>query len=120
VIGDAELPGVGQEYGNDVPRHYARRNQAARHALDCVPIFGVRELAVAGCIDERGFLRMVAAGVEDYVVQEEILRISVELRAKHASAILAEIWGTSMNWFRKQRHQLQVDVRLLSVLQTNS
>src|ERR1700680_217449 len=88
VIGSAEFPGVWQEDGDNLPRAQSSGDQAASERFDCISVFGIGEAASAGGIDEGDLLRVVPAGGEDQIVEEEVGRVGVGLGAARVGAIM--------------------------------
>ena len=62
-------------------------DEATSERFDCISVFGVGEAAFAGGIDEGDLLRVTPAGGEDQIVEEEVVRVGVELGAEHAGTI---------------------------------
>jgi hypothetical protein len=84
VEGRAEFPGVAQEYRNHLARLDAGGGETARERLDDFSVLGIGETASTRTVYDRGLLRISTAGVEYQVMEKEVLRICVELRAQHA------------------------------------
>ena len=55
--------------------------RAARNGLDGLSVFGIGQAATAGSIDQGGLGGIAAAGVENEIVQKEIVGIGVEFGA---------------------------------------
>jgi len=83
VIGDRELPGVGEKDRDDFAGLEPRGDESASEGLNVVAVFGVRETAVAGRVNESSFAGNAAAGFQNDVVNEAAGRIGVQLGAKH-------------------------------------
>ena len=81
VIGDGELPGVGEEDGDDFAGVEAGGDEAVGQRLDELSIFCIGEAAAAGSIDKGGFGGVAAAGIEDDIVEESAGGIGEELGA---------------------------------------
>ena len=63
VIGDRELPGVGEEDGDHFAGSESSGDEAAGEALDQTAVFGEGEAAVAGGVDQRQ-LRWIVLAIE--------------------------------------------------------
>jgi hypothetical protein len=84
VVRGAELPTVPEENGDHFAGLDAIRQQAAGHGLYDVSIFGVRQAASAGSVNQSGLLRIAATGVEHQIMQKKVVRVGVKLRSQHA------------------------------------
>ena len=83
MVGGGEFPGVREEDGDDFAGFESGGDQAAGEAFDGFAIFGIGEAAVDGRVEQGGFVGEFSAGVEDEVVEEEVVGIGVELGAQH-------------------------------------
>ena len=62
VVGDGELPGIGEENRDDFARLESGAYKSAGQGFDQLAVLGVGEAAVARRIDERGFSGKATAG----------------------------------------------------------
>ena len=83
MIGNRELPGVGEKDSDDLAGEEPGCHKSAGQGFDMAPIFGVCEPAVAGRVNQRSAARNAATGFENDVINEATGRIGVELAAKH-------------------------------------
>ena len=83
MIGDGEFPGVREEDRNDFSGRESGGDQAAGKGFDEAAIFGESETAIAGSINQRCLAAVLAATLEDNIVDEAPVGICVELGAKH-------------------------------------
>ena len=83
VIGDGELPGVGKEDSNDFSRGESGGDKATGEGFDKAAIFGEGETAIAGSVNQRCLAAVLAATLEDNIVDETPGGIGVQLGAKH-------------------------------------
>jgi hypothetical protein len=88
VIGGTEFPGVRQEDGYNLAGAQAIGDEATSESFDCISVVGIGDAASGGGIDEGDLPRIASARLEDQVMEEEVVRIGVELRAEHAGTIL--------------------------------
>ena len=88
VISDGELPGVGEEDRDDFSGSESGGNQATGEGFDEAAIFGESEAAIAGGVDQRSFAGVLAATLENDIVNEAASGIGVELGAKHRGVIV--------------------------------
>ena len=95
MIGDRELPGVGEEDGDYFARLEAGGDKTARQRFDQSGVFGVGEAASAGGIDERSFGGVALAALENDIVDEAAGRVGKELGAQHRGRLYtrAEVRG---------------------------
>ena len=72
MIGDAELPAVGQEDADHLSRTNAGSHQAACRQLHHLPIGGIGDAAFrnAGGVNDRDLGAVPAAGVQNHIVDE--------------------------------------------------
>ncbi len=83
MISDGEFPGVGEEDRNDFSGSESGGDEAAGKGFDEAAIFGESDAAIAGSVNQRCLASVLAATLEDNVVDEAASRIGVELSAKH-------------------------------------
>src|SRR5579871_2683727 len=83
VKNDAEFPGICEKYGDYLPRPDAGRNQSTRDVFNGLTIFRIGKPATARTVYDRGLLSIAAAGIEHYVVEEQVGWVRVEFSAQH-------------------------------------
>jgi hypothetical protein len=83
VIGDGEFPGVGEEDRNDFSGSESGGDQAAGKGFDEAAIFGESETAIAGGVNQRCLAGVLAATLEDNIVDEAPGGIGIQMGAKH-------------------------------------
>ena len=83
VIGDGEFPGVGEEDSNDFSGIESGGDEAAGKGFDKAAIFGESKTAIAGSINQRCLVALLAATLEDNFVDEAPGGIGIQLGAKH-------------------------------------
>ena len=83
VIGDGEFPGVREEDGNDFSGSESGGDEATGEGFDEAAIFGEREAAIGGSVNQRCLATVLAATLEDNIVDEAPGGIGVQLGAKH-------------------------------------
>ena len=83
VIGDGEFPGVGKEDSNDFSGSESSGDEAMGKAFNEAAIFGEGETMIAGSVNQRCLAAVLAATLEDDMVDEAPGGIGVELGAKH-------------------------------------
>ena len=70
VIGDSEFPGVWEEDRNDFSGSESGGDETTGKGFDEAAIFGESETAVAGSINQRCLAAVLAATLEDNIVDE--------------------------------------------------
>ncbi len=83
VIGNGEFPGVREEDGNDFSGSESGGDEATGEGFDEAAIFGEREAAIGGSVNQRCLATVLAATLEDNIVDEAPGGIGVQLGAKH-------------------------------------
>jgi len=83
VIGDSELPGVWKEDGNHFSWGKSGGDETTGKGFDEAAIFGESETTVAGSVNQRCLAAVLAATLEDNIVDETPGGIGVQLGTKH-------------------------------------
>ena len=71
MVGDGELPGIGEKYSDDVSGAESGGNEAVGKGFDEGCVFAVGNSTIAGRVDKRGLDRVKLTILEDDVVQEQ-------------------------------------------------
>src|SRR5258706_11930047 len=83
MIGDGKFPGVREEDRKDFSGSESSGDEATGQGFDEAAIFGESDAAIAGSVNQCCLPSVLAATLEDNVVDEAASRIGVELSAKH-------------------------------------
>jgi hypothetical protein len=83
VIGDGEFPGVREEDRKDFSGGESGGDEATGKGFDKAAIFRESETAIAGSVNQRRLAGVLAATLEDNIVDEAPGGIGVQLGAKH-------------------------------------
>ena len=83
MIGDGEFPGVREEDRNDFAGSESSGDEAAGEGFDEAAIFGESETPIGGSVNQRCLAAVLAATLEDNIVDEAPGGIRVQLGTKH-------------------------------------